>query len=278
MRKERSVLFIALAFVFACMATIAVYYYMKHYENNIMAEGGLTEIVIVATVDVKPGTQLQEYMLQSVQWPKNKMLSQHCFDKKELIKKVAKTAIPKGMPILKSFLAKKGDNLSHFVQDKKRAMTISFKNKYNRPSLLMPGNYVDILATFERSGQTPFSKTILQHVYVIAVNGKTLETYSADKKTKVEDVTVSVSPRDAEMLALAKTQATLQFVLRNMNDTDELKSDGINVQSLLFGNVSASKTENNSRRKIDSIVNKLPLKSKTVKIIRGSAVQEIRVN
>jgi pilus assembly protein CpaB len=161
-----------------------------------------------------------------------------------------------------------------FVPDKMRAMTMSLMDK-NSNNLVRPGNSVDIIATFNNT-DTPYTSTILQNVRVAAVNGESQETFVSAGKKAVESVTVLVKPEDAEKLALAKAQASLQIVIRNENDTEEIvtKDSGDAGASSYSGADAARRGDPN---RFDSFLNVLPAKDKKIKVIRGTEVQEINV-
>jgi len=274
MQREKNVLFIILALAFALLATGALFLYMKNYEDRIISEAGMTVSVVAANVDLKSGAQIRDYMLTTTQWPKNKVLDHHIANTEDVIGKTLKMSISKGMPILRGFLLKKGDNLSYFVPDKMRAMTLKFDERTSDTLMVSPGSFVDILATFSNRGSSPFTKTILQNVKVIAVNGKTEEDYDMVVDKKVKEVTVLIKPEATEALALAKTQAQLQIVLRNINDSEEMEKSGIDEETIIYGR--SDDDEKTPKKKLDAFIKNMPLKERTVKIIRGTEVQEIR--
>jgi len=56
MQRERNLLFIILAFLFALIATGGIYYYLQNYEDKIIKESGLTETIITTNIELKAGT------------------------------------------------------------------------------------------------------------------------------------------------------------------------------------------------------------------------------
>ena len=81
----------------------------------------------------------------------------------------------------------------------------------------LPGNYVDILVSTEggKSGNRSkqISKIVLEHVLVLAI---AQETYVENGKAKVvKTVTLEVTPKEAETLALGTHEGTINLVLRN---------------------------------------------------------------
>ena len=277
MQRERNLLFIILALLFALIATGGVYYYLNNYEEQIIKQSGLTEPIVATNIELKSGAEIKEFMLTTIEWPKKKLISQHIRDKKDVIGKVVKTGIPKGMPILKGFLLDKSDNLSYFVPENMRAMTIQFGKDGSDATFVSPGSYVDVVATFKNRGMTPFTKTILQNVKVMAINGKSQEEYNPDEIDTIRDVTVLVKPQDTETLALAKSQASLEIVIRNMNDNLEIEKNGIDAESIMFGTKKEENDEPSGTQKRFDFLQQIPAQKKPVTIIRGTEVQEVRL-
>jgi pilus assembly protein CpaB len=277
MQRERNLLFIILAFLFALIATGGIYYYFQNYEDKIIKESGLTESVVATNIELKAGTEIKEFMLTTIEWPKKKLHPHHVLNKNDIIGKVVKSTIAKNMPVMKAYLAEKGANISYFVPENMRAMTIHFGKDGTDSSLVHPGTFVDVLATFKDRGMSPFTKTILQNVKVIAVNGQSEEKFELKDDVTVTDVTILVRPHDTETLALAKSQASLQIVIRNQNDSEEMERKGIDAETLLFG----PKKDDDSKSEIDQkrfeLFNPMPVQKRPITIIRGTDVQEVRL-
>lgn len=114
-------------------------------------------------------------------------------------------------------------DLSSLIQPGNRALTIEARQN----SMIRPGDYVDVLATFKsRSGQDYSAATVvlLQRVLVLAV-GNELQRQalqSADSSrgpsSHARNLTLSVELDEAQMLALADQNAELSVVLRGGTD------------------------------------------------------------
>lgn len=277
MQRERNLLFIILAFLFALIATGGIYYYFQNYEDQIIKESGLTRSIVATNIELKAGTEIKDFMLTTIEWPKKKVHPHHVLDVSDILGKVVKSTIPKGMPIMQSYLVEKGANISYLVPENMRAMTIHFGKEGTDSGLVHPGTFVDVLATFKDRGMSPFTKTILQNVKVIAVNGQSQEKFEVEENAVVNDVTILVRPQDTETLALAKSQASLQIVIRNLNDNEEMDRKGIDAETLLFGPKSDEDETDEMNQKRFEMFNPLPAQKKPITIIRGTDVQEVRL-
>jgi Flp pilus assembly protein CpaB len=181
------------------------------------------------------------------------------------------------MPILKGAVLDKRDDLSYLVPDKMRAMTLRFDERNTDASFIRPGSFVDILGTFKNGRATPFTKTILQNITVMAVNGKTKDDFSPEQHNGIHEVTVLVKAQDTEKLALAKSQASLQIVLRNIHDNEELEKGGIDEESILFGTHNDDEPVNADHSGINALFNQIHQRDRKVKVIRGTEIHEVRL-
>jgi pilus assembly protein CpaB len=100
---------------------------------------------------------------------------------------------------------------------------------------LFPGSRVDVLVTMRpANGRDAMTTTVLQDVLVLSTGAK-LEPDAGGKPQsvkEVKDVTVLVTPEQAAKLVLAIEQGTVQFVLRNGADEDELEPKTVELREL----------------------------------------------
>jgi len=110
-----------------------------------------------------------------------------------------------------------GSTLSALVEEKKRAFTVRVDDVIGVAGFLLPGNYVDVLATrMVRSTQRAVSETIIRNVKVLAVD-QTAKTNESDPVV-VRAVTIEITPKQAEILVARKEEGTIQLTLRNPLD------------------------------------------------------------
>lgn len=110
-----------------------------------------------------------------------------------------------------------GSTLSALVEEKKRAFTVRVDDVIGVAGFLLPGNYVDVLATrMVRSTQRAVSETIIRNVKVLAVD-QTAKTDESDPVV-VRAVTIEITPKQAETLVARKEEGSIQLTLRNPLD------------------------------------------------------------
>jgi Flp pilus assembly protein CpaB len=99
-----------------------------------------------------------------------------------------------------------------------RAVSIQIDKVKGVSGLVQPGDRVDIIAIPPRQGnEPPPAAAILRGVKVLAV-GTSLETTSATPSPQEQNsttVTLEVTPSQADLIAMADTNATLRLALRS---------------------------------------------------------------
>ncbi|HEX8785818.1 MAG TPA: Flp pilus assembly protein CpaB [Telluria sp.] len=203
--------------------------------------------VVVAAVDVPAGGRLAPEMLTTLDWPSGSLPAGAIADAATLKDRVVKLDMVRGEAIVEGKLAPVGTmgGLSAVIAEGKRAMTVRVNDVVGVAGFALPGNYVDILVHTEREGDgknappKPISKTVLEHVLVLAV---AQEAGRDDTKPKVVSaVTLELSLADAEKLDLARSIGTLSLALRNQSDPEKVDTEGI-TKGELFGDAKVYKT------------------------------------
>jgi pilus assembly protein CpaB len=196
--------------------------------------------VVVAAVDIPAGGRIAPEMLTTLDWPSGALPAGSVTDPVKLKERVVKMDVVRGEPIIEGKLAPVGTKggLSAVITEGKRAMTVRVNDVVGVAGFALPGNYVDILVHTQQEGTgkddkaKPISKTVLEHVLVLAV---AQEASRDDTKPKVVSaVTLELSLADAEKLDLARSIGTLSLALRNQTDPEKVTTDGI-TKGDLFG-------------------------------------------
>jgi pilus assembly protein CpaB len=234
MKNTRAWLMIGASSVIALAAVWAA----SHWVAERGALG--TSSLVVAAVDIEPGTRLTPEMLQVVPWPSAATPSGGTAQAATLVGRVAKMPVTRGEPLIEAKLAPQGTKggLSAVVADGKRAMTVRVNDVIGVAGFALPGNYVDIIVNTqeEHAGQAMnadkrVSKIVLEHILVLAV---AQEASRDETKPKVVNaVTLELTPEQAEALDLARSVGTLSLVLRNQVDPRPTLTAGATKATLL---------------------------------------------
>ena len=226
----------------ALLAGLAAAVYAAGWVSK---QGGIAaNKVVVAVVDIDPGTKVVAGMLSTADWPSGSVPEGAFKDGALLQERVVKVGVLRGEAVTERKLAPIGTQggLSAVIAEGKRAMTVRVNDVVGVAGFALPGNYVDVMVNTQQErvkGEEarPISKTVLEHVLVLAV---AQEASRDDTKPKVVSaVTLELSPEDSEKLDLARSIGTLSLVLRNQVDHKTMATRGI-TQRQLFGEKEAA--------------------------------------
>lgn len=116
------------------------------------------------------------------------------------------------------------NELSNNIPMGMRAVSISVDSVGSVTNLIRPGNRVDVIGTFRfpqmRGDQSydTLTLTVLQNVEVLAT-GNQFNKNIASRQRSYSTVTLSLKPKEAEMVVFASQKGKLQLILRNFQET-----------------------------------------------------------
>jgi pilus assembly protein CpaB len=149
-----------------------------------------------------------------------------------LIGSVSRQTLPQGVPVARSAVVQPGERgfLAAVLPRGQRAVTIPISEVAGLNGLAMPGDRVDILLTYTVSGGASdairASETVLKNVRVLALDQRLgavpIDPEKPGKKAEPTPVaktaTLEVTPREAEIVALAVDMGTLSLALNSVRD------------------------------------------------------------
>jgi pilus assembly protein CpaB len=150
--------------------------------------------------------------------------------KADYIGSVVREPILAGEPIVMRKIVRAGDSgyMAAYLEPGMRAMAIRVTVETAAGGFILPGDRVDVVLTRETNlsnvgtsegDRSKFtSATVMQNIKVLAIDQSTR---AGDDEQAVigATATLEVGPRDAEALALAKSEGELSLVLRSYADT-----------------------------------------------------------
>ena len=284
MNRTRTVVVIGVAILLALLASVGVYRYLS--EKGRVAEQARLQTVgiVVAIVEIPVGTPINANQVAVTAWPRDLYPKDSFADMKSVVGRVAKRDFLRGEPIVETKLVptgKGGGLLSFLVPEGERAFTIRVNEVVGVGGFIVPDTRVDVIVTTVPPGSSEkISKVVLENMHVLAA-GQIVE-QKENKPITVNTVTLSVTPEEAEMLALAGNDGVIQLVLRNFMDVDNVVTIGATKGRLLSAYRPASppaeakpKTKKRfTQRKRSSPVMPVARKTFTVEVIKGNKRSE----
>jgi pilus assembly protein CpaB len=137
-------------------------------------------------------------------------------------------------PLLEGRLAARGMGMgiAPIIPVGMRAVTVRVNDVVGVAGFVMPGMRVDVLVTGKPPNQdTTITTTVLQNILVLTA-GTTIQPDSRGQAINAPNVTLLVTPEQAEILTLASNEGRIQLVLRNGGDHSIEKTPGRQVIEL----------------------------------------------
>ncbi|MBI4116013.1 MAG: Flp pilus assembly protein CpaB [Candidatus Omnitrophica bacterium] len=205
---------LALATVFAILSSVSVYLYLNDREGVVHATPDSVVPVVVAKQDMALGMKLAEADLGVENWPKESVNDQFFASPKQLIGRTLRSSLIAGEPVTTPKLMQDGESISSLIPSDMRGVTITIPKSNTLARVLERGSIVDVIAMFDNGEASPTTKVVAQAVRVLSVYDRTDPT-APDKTTKFMEVTLMVTPNDAEWLLIAANKGVMQIVVRN---------------------------------------------------------------
>lgn len=215
-----------------------------------------TVAAVVATQDIAAGTKITDKMVEVKQVPQDAVIANPLGDTKTAVGQVARFPIAQGQQLSSTAIGQslKSTALSYEIPPGKRAVTIPVGQDLSPAPLMVPGDFVDVLAVGElntviqgAAGTTPVAAanaqsqppkvvvTLVQNVQVLAIQSTYVDAgvpYNADTRgsqatdKSITNVTLALDPAQAQLVFLASQggannqQSSLTVVLRHVGDAE----------------------------------------------------------
>jgi pilus assembly protein CpaB len=215
------------------VSVIATSFLYSHIKRQYATSTRSIKIVAAARA-LEPGKPLTAEDLTLSNWPANAPLSGTASKPESFQGRIVLYPVAAQEPIREALLAAPGAavGLTAKIPDGMRAVAIQTNELNNVSGFLFPGCHVDALVTFRQAeGKDSITMTVLQNIEVLST-GEKLQPDPAGKPQNVKEVTVLLTPDDAQKLVLASNQGTVQFVLRNASDQLQAERRPVGLKDL----------------------------------------------
>ena len=249
------IVIIVVALGIAALAAFLVKGFLERQQAELQARAPAVEArpaptveVLLAERDLAAGTIVTVKDLRWQPWPEGKtnekfiIKSGQADQIKDLQGAAVRRAILAGEPILSDKLAKKGDGgfMPAVLGAGMRAFSLSVDAVTGTSGFILPGVLVDVILTEQvtaggEGGQARrvVSQTILEAARVIAIDQTADDLDETPKLSRT--VTLEVTPKQAELLAVARSMGIMTLVLRSIGGAPD---DGVKKVPTFDGEVS----------------------------------------
>jgi pilus assembly protein CpaB len=235
MAERRYSLVFYAAVLVAAAATYGVYLMLQRTrEANRVA----TAPVVVALKDMPEGATIDRTSIATNAWPLPTIPAGAFSSSDSVVGRVTRVAVFAGEPIVPGRLAPNGTGpgLEVKITPGKRAMAIRINDVAGISGLIQPNSRVDVMVTMKNpeKDKPEISKLFMENMRVLSV-GTEVHRGADGKPINATTATLEVTPQEAERLAAATTQGSIQLVLRGYGDPDSVKTAGATPADILTG-------------------------------------------
>jgi len=196
----------------------------------------ITRSVVVAAQDITEGASLTSDALALAELPIAAIPAGAFSETDSVVERVARVPIFKGEAIVPGRLAPIGTTpgIEVKISPGKRAMAVRIDDVTGLSGLMQPNSRVDVLVTLrEESGNTGrISKLFMSNMRVLSV-GSQVERAADGTSITAASAMLEVTPDEAERLAVAMREGSIQLVLRGYGDPDSIRTTGARPADVL---------------------------------------------
>ena len=229
-RRYTFVFYVAVAI--AAIATFGVY---RVLENTKASSRIATRPLVVAAKSLPEGASIDRASLSVRDWPVATIPAGAFSSTDSLIGRVTRVAIFEGEAIVPGRLAPSGTGpgIEVKITPGKRAMGVRINDVAGVSGLIQPNSRVDVLVNIRTAdGGRQVSKLFMENMRVLSV-GTRVERDNEGKAIEATTAALEVTPEEAERLAVAVSQGSIQLVLRGYGDPDSVRTKGANSSDVL---------------------------------------------
>jgi pilus assembly protein CpaB len=228
---------LAVALASGGLAALLAMRYLQQKATPLAAQP-IRANMVVAARPLPVGTILSEEHVRPMAWTGGPLPIGYIGSPQEVVGRGLMSDLQENEPLLESKLAPKGagGGLPIIIGEGKRGLTMRVNEVSGVAGFVTPNTRVDVLLTMEdrNSAGEPATRIIMQDMRILAA-GQSIQPDKEGKPQPVPVVTFLVTPEQAETLALASQQGSIQLALRNQLDTNEVKTNGTRRSALMGG-------------------------------------------
>lgn len=291
MTNRRTTLIVAL--VLAVLTGWLTLRYVSSMQASTQAAGAPRPI-IVAAQEIPARVPITAAMLARTSRPASAVEPDAVADPSRIVGSLSLITIPAGSTITASKIGHPSDvGLPVRLKTGMRAVSLQIDKVKGVSGLVEPGDRVDVIAVPARQGDAPpTAATILRGVRVLAM-GDTLENNSATpspQESASTTVTLEVTPKQANLLAMADLNTTLRLAARSSKEpVNSLPAEALQFSAMHPQTSAAAPPQGNASAATDAVLVKAlmdqrnnaaqrsapaasaPRSSSSVEVIDGSA-------
>jgi pilus assembly protein CpaB len=180
----------------------------------------VTEPVVIAWTDLRPGVSIDRGDLVIAQWPTSTIPAGAFRSIDAVAGRFTRVSVFRGEALVPGRLAPEGTGpgVEVKITPGKRAMSFRMNDISGIAGLIQPNARVDILVIVD-GAKGRVAKLFMENMRVLAIGAVPQRSYDG-RAVRTTVCTVEVTPEEGERLAIASTQGSLQIMLRGYGPPD----------------------------------------------------------
>ncbi len=237
-KSTRALVQIGLSLLLALVAGVLIFNWTSSVNGKVAVQKAADTIpVVVAKVDMKRGVKLTEEMIEVRNYTIASRPSGAFSDPAKLAGRVLSVNVGTNEAVTAMKLADEsvlGGGVSALIEPGKRAMAVKGNAVMGLSGFVRPGDRVDVMVSMTvGQKENPVTKLVLEQIKIIATGTQLQAPDEEGQVASVDVYTLELTPKQSELLALAASQGTLHFALRNEQDTENILTTGSDVPRTL---------------------------------------------
>ncbi|BCS89619.1 Flp pilus assembly protein CpaB [Pseudodesulfovibrio sediminis] len=269
-KSKRALIQITLSLILAVVAGVLIFKWTSGVSTKApVAQVAKTVPVVVAKADMTRGIKLTSDMVEVREFTADSRPTGAFAKLEDLEGRVLNQAVGVNEAVTAMKLADEsviGGGVSALIEPGKRAMAVKGNEVMGLSGFVRPGDRVDVIVTLTvGKDDDPVTKLVLERVKVIATGTQLTPPNEEGKTASVDVYTLELTPPQSERLALAATQGTLHFALRNEQDEENILTTGSTIPKTLA-----------ALRPMSNVVHVKRKPAEQVEVITGTARHSVK--
>ena len=225
---------LGVSLVFALVVTAVFYQMTSRSGGGVKEEITNLKDVVIAAHPLPVGLTIKAEDVKVIKVPADAFPKGGFSKPEDILDRPVISNILNEEALIEGRLAERGSGvgLAPIIPVGMRAVTVRVNDVVGVAGFVLPGMRVDVLITGTPPGtENRMTRTCLQNITVLSA-GTNIQTDATGKPVNAPNVTLLVTPPQAETLTLAGNEGRIQLVLRNAGDQGIEPTYGLTLRAL----------------------------------------------
>ncbi|MCW4473332.1 Flp pilus assembly protein CpaB [Xanthomonas sp. H13-6] len=234
-RPNRNLVFILVALALGVVAAVVAVNYVQKAVDARTQDEGETIVVAVPKQDMEAGMLVGSDDLAARPVPVDLVPADAITPDNygDYVGRILRAPVRQGAPVPGAALVPLYDQFSSVIKAGNVGYTMSVDETNSISGMIAPGDHVDILLTVDQEQGGARVLPLLENVNVLATGNRVGETPADEDAQGFSNITLELSPREAERLTVAGKAGSLRVILRQNEDRSEFGLNGLTQKQLL---------------------------------------------